>query len=94
MRDDQPAGGGHDLAPEMEGHVDVGVGQHGLGHEQGHLTAARVDLVGEVGGGAGRADGMDVVVAAVAAELVGQEVGVGLGDQDDRGLHAASIRRR
>ena len=85
---------GHDLPPEVERLVNVGVGQHGLGDEQRHLSAVRVDLVGKVGGRAGRADGVDVVVAAVAPELVGQEVGVALGDQDDRGLHGISMGRR
>ena len=63
-----------------------GVGQPGLGHEQGDLLLLVDQSLGD-GLGFGRGGGGEqLVVTDVAAELVAEEVHAVLGDQDDRGV--------
>ena len=92
--DDQALGRGHLLPPGLERRERGHLAERRVGDQHRDLAAGGLDLVGEVAGRARVGQRVEVVVAGVAAELVEQEVGVVGGDQDDGGLHRASIRDR
>ena len=53
------------------------------------MTTGRGDLVRGIGNGVDRVHDLDVVVASVSTELAGQELGVGIGNEQDDGVQAA-----
>ena len=83
MGGDHATRGRHQLTQLVERVHDLRIGKHGLADEHRHLALGVEDLVGTCGGLPGRGGGVQVVVAAIAAELVLQRVDVVLGDQHD-----------
>lgn len=82
---DHPAGGRDDGAPRGDHLVQVVGRQARVGDEHRHLSTGGDDLLGDGERLVRVAGGAKVVVAAVAAELVGEELGVLGRHQDQRG---------